>query len=92
MKLFVSILLANIALAFTGLPLPKHLQKKWGFLMNENKIGRIFGGTAVANGERPFQIRLKKDGIPYCGGSFIGTRTVLTAAHCVHRFVIHINP
>lgn len=84
MKIIAAIVLVNIAIAFAELPLPLDLQERWGFLMKEDPlISRVVGGTAVTNGERPFQILLRRNGGFSCGGSLIGTRTVLTAAHCV---------
>ena len=88
MKIVLAIVLANVAIAFAGLPLPEDLQEKWGFLMKEDPIGsRVVGGTPVQNGERPYQILMRKSGSFACGGSLIGTRTVLTAAHCVDGYV-----
>jgi trypsin len=78
------IVLANLAIAFAGRPMPIDLQEKWGFLMKEDPpMVKVVGGTPVANGGRPFQILLRRNGAFTCGGSFIGARTVLTAAHCV---------
>jgi len=84
MKIVLAIVLANVAIAFAGLPLPEDLQEKWGFLMKEDPLGsRVVGGTPVASGGRPYQVLLRRSGSFTCGGSLIGSRTVLTAAHCV---------
>jgi len=42
------------------------------------------GGQAAQEGEYPWQVALVPNGedVPYCGGSLITSRTVLTAAHC----------
>ncbi|KAH8403107.1 hypothetical protein KR222_005239, partial [Zaprionus bogoriensis] len=44
--------------------------------------GRIVGGEATTIAEYPYQISLQRN-YHMCGGSLIGARRVLTAAHCV---------
>jgi len=51
---------------------------------------RIVGGTPVAAGTYPWMTALteRRDPLavgPICGGTLIGTQTVLTAAHCLHE-------
>jgi len=46
---------------------------------------RIVGGTPAVIEEFPYQISLQYNGKHICGGSIIGSFTVLTAAHCVHN-------
>lgn len=43
---------------------------------------RIVGGTVASLASFPFQVNFVKDGKTICGGSIIGPRHVLTAAHC----------
>ncbi|KAH9402379.1 hypothetical protein TYRP_016438, partial [Tyrophagus putrescentiae] len=50
-----------------------------------NPSSRIVNGIRVQEGERPFQVSLIRRGRFTCGGSLIGPRYVLTAAHCVHE-------
>jgi len=50
--------------------------------------GRIVGGQVAQPHQFPYQVALltflpSLGGNGFCGGSFVGTRTVLTAAHCV---------
>lgn len=46
---------------------------------------RIAGGSNATDGSAPHQVALFKNGQFICGGSLIGLRTVLTAAHCVFQ-------
>ncbi|XP_055704863.1 chymotrypsin-2-like [Phlebotomus papatasi] len=48
---------------------------------------RIVGGTKAKDGQFPYQASLKyiKSGIHICAGAIVGTRSILTAAHCVDR-------
>jgi trypsin len=86
MKYCLAIVLANIAIAFAGrLPLPESLQEQWHFVMKDDEVdlGRVVGGTEVADDGRPYQVGLFRSGSFSCGGSLITLRTVLTAAHCI---------
>jgi trypsin len=51
-----------------------------------NVHGRVVGGTTVASGGRPFQVLLARSGSFTCGGSFIASNKVATAAHCVYGY------
>ena len=49
-------------------------------------LPRIVGGQAVSHEQYPWQIAMTYGGEQFCGGSLIGDRWVLTAAHCVTDF------
>ncbi|KAM9305347.1 polyserase-2-like [Gastrophryne carolinensis] len=46
---------------------------------------RIFGGNKVAPGEFPWHVTMTFNGKPFCGGSLISDRWIVTAAHCFDR-------
>ena len=50
-----------------------------------NRAARIVGGQVTGFGEYPWQAAIVSKGskTPYCGGSVINDRYVLTAAHCI---------
>jgi trypsin len=70
------------------LPLPAVLREKYAHLMVDDmpetpeEIERVVGGSTVAAGGRPYQIGLFRSGSFSCGGSWISSNQVLTAAHC----------
>merc|ERR1711970_115221 len=44
---------------------------------------RVIAGVTATRGSWPWQILMKFRGRPGCGGSIVGPRHVVTAAHCV---------
>jgi len=89
MKIQVLVVLAFVAIAqaFLKVPLPDELKAQhpdWTRWSPSGKnLARVVGGTQVTSGGRPFQILLARGGSFTCGGSFIASNKVLTAAHCV---------
>jgi len=49
-----------------------------------NRVSKIVGGTITEKNEYPWQVGLtsRTGNKPYCGGSLISNKEVLTAAHC----------
>jgi secreted trypsin-like serine protease len=43
----------------------------------------MLGGRPVEHGEYPWMVRIYLNREHLCGGTLLGSRTVITAAHCV---------
>jgi len=50
--------------------------------LDDTNIQKIINGQQSAKGEFPYYVLLGVGGNAGCGGSLIGPRVVLTAAHC----------
>jgi len=59
-----------------------------GLANRSNGGNRIFRGNTTNKNEYPWMVRLMFDNTIICGGSFINSKWVLTAAHCVEDFSI----
>ena len=46
---------------------------------------RIIGHGKKATQPIPWQVRLRIDGLDWCGGTIVDHMTVITAAHCVDK-------
>lgn len=55
-----------------------------GCICGKSTATKIVGGSAATLGELPWQaaLVLRTNTLPFCGGSLISSKTVLTAAHC----------
>lgn len=51
---------------------------------NELADGRIVGGERAKIEDFPYQVSLRSNGNHVCGGSIIGDRYIITAAHCIY--------
>ncbi|XP_030071968.1 mannan-binding lectin serine protease 1 isoform X2 [Microcaecilia unicolor] len=47
-------------------------------------LARIAGGGFAKRGISPWIAMLAQNGRPFCGGSLIGNKWIVTAAHCLH--------
>ncbi|XP_017773348.1 PREDICTED: trypsin-like [Nicrophorus vespilloides] len=53
--------------------------------------GKIVGGYDVGYYKYPWFASLLLDGQPWCGGTLIGPKTVVTAAHCFKQYLVQPN-
>lgn len=56
-----------------------------------NQENRIIGGRPTLPNKYPWVTRLVYDGRFHCGASLINNNYVITAAHCVRRYIFLFN-
>ncbi|XP_053692368.1 trypsin-6-like [Sabethes cyaneus] len=71
----VYLILLIFAALLVGETIPRQVRR--------DKRNLIIGGTQISITEAPYQIALLINGAFNCGGSIIGARWILTAAHCI---------
>lgn len=54
-------------------------------------LGRIVGGQLTEPGEIPYIVSLTRRGGHFCGASILNERWLITAGHCVCRYITMIN-
>ncbi|XP_004675137.1 PREDICTED: mannan-binding lectin serine protease 1 isoform X2 [Condylura cristata] len=58
--------------------------------VSRTPMARIFNGRPVQKGTSPWIAMLSHlNGQPFCGGSLLGSKWIVTTAHCLHQF---LNP
>ncbi|XP_034638572.1 mannan-binding lectin serine protease 1 isoform X2 [Trachemys scripta elegans] len=55
-------------------------------------LARISSGHYAKRGISPWIAMLYRGGQPFCGGSLLGTKWIVTAAHCLHEELEPENP
>jgi len=52
-------------------------------------ISQIIGGINAQDGLHPYQVSLRKsdNNMHFCGGAIISKNYIITAAHCLMRYV-----
>ncbi|GJQ69112.1 hypothetical protein Trydic_g6275 [Trypoxylus dichotomus] len=62
-------------------------QEECGHPIGSFSTGKIVGGYDVGYYKYPWYVALIRDDVPYCGGTLIAKKFVVTAAHCFQPFL-----
>nr|XP_056720746.1 serine protease 27-like [Euleptes europaea] len=57
----------------------------------QGPMKRIIGGEDSQNGEWPWQVSIKMNGVHHCGGSLVTDQWIITASHCFKLFNVPSN-
>lgn len=60
---------------------------KLGTILKSTRTKRIAGGSDAFEGQAPYQCALEKYESIFCGCAILSDRWIITAGHCLNRFV-----
>ncbi|XP_056279444.1 transmembrane protease serine 11D [Pseudoliparis swirei] len=83
---FTALVLLVVAPCFSALASPRDSCGQ-RFLVAPPGMARIVGGREAPEGAWPWQVSIQIQSKHHCGGTIVSSLSVLTAAHCFHRFL-----
>jgi len=61
------------------------------FVRAVRPTNRIVNGEAASVGQFPWQVSMKQNGYHFCGGSIVGTKYIVSAAHCYTTNTVFVS-